>query len=130
MNDAAEHKAEASDHIGDCVFQTKRHRKTSDAECGEQGGRVDSKHRLQQRADGECPYHHTQDVDEDGGIRHLRFVKDAAHYFGECFVDERCDDKHYGEQNELAVVSGKPLCEKFNWIHGCLVYTWDIARNL
>ena len=64
------------------------------------------------------------------GIRVTWIDKDAAHYFGECFVDERCDDKHYGEQNELAVVSGKPLCEKFNWIHGCLVYTWDIARNL
>ncbi len=89
-----------------------------------------AEHRLQQRADGEYPYHHAQDVDEDGGIRHLRFVEDAAHYLGECLVDERCDDKHYGEQNELAVVSGKPLCEKFNWIHGCLVYTWDIARNL
>ncbi len=71
LNDAAKHKPEASDHIGDRIFQTQRHRKTSDAECGEQGGRVDSKHRLQQRADGECPYHHTQDVDEDGGVRHL-----------------------------------------------------------
>ena len=130
LDDAAKHKPEAADHIGDRILQTQRNRKTADAKRREQGGRIDAEHRLQQRADGEHPHHHAQDVDEDGCVRHLRFVEHAAHHLGERLVDKRGDDEHDGEQDELAVVFGKPVHENFNWIHGCLVYTGDVAQRL
>ena len=102
LDDAAKHKPEAADHIGDRILQTQRNRKTADAKSGEYRGRIDAEHWLQQRADGEHPHHHAQDV----------------------------DDEHDGEQDELAVVFGKPVHENFNWIHGCLVYTGDVAQRL
>lgn len=100
----AKHQTETADDVRDRIFHTERHRKTANAERGENRGRINAEHRLQHSAHSQRPHHRAQNIDENRSVRHLRTVQHFAHDSGKRLVDngrKQCNDNEQNDFPEL-----------------------------
>ena len=124
---AAQHQAEAADDVGDRILQTQRDRHASDAEGGDQGGRIDAEHRLQHHRRTGDPDGHAREIHENRGAGNLRTIQNPAQHAADHAIGREHDGQHDGQPDELAGVHLKPACDVlciFGHMPYCIDHFW------